>query len=58
MARRYLGQVFTENDPVTNHAIALVVRSDERLPDDYAKQTPRPPTDTVNRLIVERWAES
>jgi hypothetical protein len=52
-ARRYLGAAFTENDPVTDRPIALVVRSDERLPDDYEQQTPRPLTDTVSRLIVE-----
>jgi hypothetical protein len=52
-ARRYLGAVFTENDVITQLPVALVVRSDERLPDDYEAQTPRPTTDTLNRLIVE-----
>jgi hypothetical protein len=52
-ARRYLGAAFTASDPVSGYPIALVVRSDERLPDDYERQTPRPPTDTVSRLIVE-----
>lgn len=52
-ARRFLGEVFTANDPVTGYPVALVVRSDERLPDDYAMQTPRPATDTASRLIVD-----
>jgi hypothetical protein len=52
-ARRYLGAAFTTNDPVTGFPVALVVRSDERLPDDYDAQTPRPPADTLSRLIVD-----
>ncbi len=52
-ARRTLGTAFTVNDPLTNFAVAIVARSDERLPDDYDTVTPRPSTDTVNRLIVE-----
>jgi hypothetical protein len=52
-ASRYLGEVFTANDPVTGFPVALVVRSDERLPDDYEAQTPRPLTDTVSRLVID-----
>lgn len=49
----YLGAVFTANDPVTGLPVALVVKSFERLPDDYEQQSPRALTDTVSRLVVD-----
>jgi hypothetical protein len=52
-ARTLLGRCFTQNDPVTGQPVALVVKIDERLPDDYEQQTPRPPTDTVSRLVID-----